>query len=786
MGEVFSIILTMSIVGSIVALFVLIFRGMFKKIVSHSFIYILWGFVFIRFMFPISFESSFSIFNYIDMNTPYEQYKSNGSDTENIGIENLVFDAKDSTKVDDADSEKNSIVEGTNAEDINAANSLANQELMNSKELSNNEKLSVDNKLNLMNILGIIWVLVALVLLSLALLMFLNINRILNKKVFVSMVSKRLKVYESNRIDAPVIHGLLKPIIVLPSHLKLTREQVEDIITHELVHLKRLDHIVKPLWLVLVCVYWFNPLIWISYLYVMKDMELSCDEKVLKQLDHKQRCHYADTLLEISLQQNNIPFNGLVAFSENNIKSRIKSILTYKRVPLLVMIISPILIIALFVILVSQKLNNEPMEVDPQVREISIEETNNEPMENESILTEKEDESYYAYDMVMFSDGMVEIAGEKIAYKSQSMDSLLEDLSMAQIEQIMYRSVLFYKSAYNKDYEAMKELSSDELSNRIRSHEVDKRNYAYFYPIMNLSDYISDPFPSEIMIPQKYDDHYYVELKTSTLDTPSGKVVVFFTIGEDQNPVITEVMIEQVFEGKELMAPYTYVSINNLAIDNGYERGIVLNSPVFDSESYSDDYIKVLLLGKDNEVFGKAELGAKVSKTKIARSFIEYEDVVLNEKFLNHRFQPLKWDFSKDKYIVGTLSKSDDERIESSLIAIPKDDLTQAITLQSFEQPLMSQSDIPTIIEWTMVYVGDYLIYKDVDQYWKVQEISSGEILSSESVYNEHQLVDEMFNVGGDYDKQRMDDTYIYLATLKDGNRLVFNLGLKTFELLDL
>ena len=134
-------------------------------------------------------------------------------------------------------------------------------------------------------------------------------------------------VWESDRIPTAFVLGFLRPKIYLP--LGLTEEERRYILCHEETHIRRKDHLIKPLALLLLCVHWFNPVLWAAYFLLCRDMEMSCDEAVMKTLGPDVRKGYSSSLLAVSQRQ-----NGLVtplAFGENDVKSRIQNVLRYKK-----------------------------------------------------------------------------------------------------------------------------------------------------------------------------------------------------------------------------------------------------------------------------------------------------------------------------------------------------------------------------------------------------------------------------------------------------------------------
>jgi len=152
------------------------------------------------------------------------------------------------------------------------------------------------------------------------------------------------KIYEAENIASPFVFGIIKPRIYLPYHLSV--EEQEYILRHERYHIRRRDYLVKILAFTLLAVYWFHPLVWIAYYLMSRDMELSCDEHVLKELGLAERKAYSTLLLSFASGKR-FPLPSPVSFGENDIKSRIKGILNYKKPTFWSLFAMSLLIIAL-------------------------------------------------------------------------------------------------------------------------------------------------------------------------------------------------------------------------------------------------------------------------------------------------------------------------------------------------------------------------------------------------------------------------------------------------------
>ena len=138
----------------------------------------------------------------------------------------------------------------------------------------------------------------------------------------------RGRVWECDEIDSPFILGLLRPRIYLPGGLDdITKAHV---LAHENAHLKRLDHIWKPLGFLLLSIHWFNPILWLAYILLCRDIELACDEKVIRKLDKPSIRAYSEALVQCTVAHRSIAMCPL-AFGEVGVKGRIKTMLHYKK-----------------------------------------------------------------------------------------------------------------------------------------------------------------------------------------------------------------------------------------------------------------------------------------------------------------------------------------------------------------------------------------------------------------------------------------------------------------------
>lgn len=141
-------------------------------------------------------------------------------------------------------------------------------------------------------------------------------------------VKREGNVFESERVISPFVLGVIKPKIYIP--FNLDEETYLHIISHEKSHIKNFDHITKLVSFVVFAIYWFNPLVWVCYKLFTKDIELACDERVVKSYTQEKRKSYAEALLSCAMNEG----RGIIyplAFGEVSIKERITLVVSYKK-----------------------------------------------------------------------------------------------------------------------------------------------------------------------------------------------------------------------------------------------------------------------------------------------------------------------------------------------------------------------------------------------------------------------------------------------------------------------
>ena len=304
MNELFLKIINMSISASWLVLAVLILRFVLKKAPKWINV-LLWGIVAIRLICPFSFESTLSLI----------------PSAETIPL-NIGMDTTPTI---------NSGISAIN----NAVNPI----------ISQSNTPMAGSSVNLLQItIGIyeyIWI---FGMIALALYTAISYWR-LRRKVDTAVRYKD-NIFQSENVSFPFVLGIIKPRIYLP--FKMNGQYLEYVVAHEQAHICRKDHWWKPLGFLLLMIHWFNPLMWLAYVLLCRDIELACDEKVIKELGNEQRGDYTQALVACSVNRRMIAACPL-AFGEVSVKERVKSVMNYKKPAFWVIIISVIVCVGVAV-----------------------------------------------------------------------------------------------------------------------------------------------------------------------------------------------------------------------------------------------------------------------------------------------------------------------------------------------------------------------------------------------------------------------------------------------------
>ena len=182
------------------------------------------------------------------------------------------------------------------------------------------------------------------------------------RKTVAASASIKDRVLACDEIKTPFILGVIRPKIYIPS--AMCGETLDCVLLHETAHLKRRDHWWKPFGFLLLAVYWFNPLCWIAYILLCRDIEAACDEKVVRDMDRDGVATYSQALLDCSFPRKRIAACPL-AFGEVGVKQRIKGVLNYRRPAFWIILIAVVICITIVVCFMT-----DPLSIDSTARDI--------------------------------------------------------------------------------------------------------------------------------------------------------------------------------------------------------------------------------------------------------------------------------------------------------------------------------------------------------------------------------------------------------------------------------
>lgn len=126
----------------------------------------------------------------------------------------------------------------------------------------------------------------------------------------------RDNIFETDRIDSPFVCGFIKPKIYVP--INLPEQELSYILAHEQTHIRRLDYLVKPFAFLVLIIHWFNPIMWLSFALMSKDMEMSCDESVIRRMGSDRKASYSNSLLSLAVKRSGLLVGSPLAFGESH------------------------------------------------------------------------------------------------------------------------------------------------------------------------------------------------------------------------------------------------------------------------------------------------------------------------------------------------------------------------------------------------------------------------------------------------------------------------------------
>lgn len=301
LSEIFYWILNISIIGSVAGLIILGLRKI-KKLPKFT-VYLLWAVPLLRFWIPFGIANEYSLLNLISKFT-----------TKTVVIWGDVPKLPEFT--------------------------------MSNYIMGANGYFPIEYKTNILenifSIASVIWVIIACAAILTSILLY-----FFTKSELRTAIHIKNNIYKSDKISAPAVYGVICPKIIIPA--ALADGDIDYIIMHENVHIKRKDNLFRVIAIITACVHWFNPLSWIFLKCFFSDMELACDAKVLKRLGKEQTKDYAAAILSCAAGKTFFAS----AFGGAKTRVRIENILSYKKLTVLSSIFFAVLILTIVIVLIT-------------------------------------------------------------------------------------------------------------------------------------------------------------------------------------------------------------------------------------------------------------------------------------------------------------------------------------------------------------------------------------------------------------------------------------------------
>ncbi|MBR4295785.1 MAG: hypothetical protein IKT56_02975 [Clostridia bacterium] len=297
MSQIFLNIINMSISASYIVVAVMLLRLMLKKAPKWITV-LLWGIVAVRLICPFSLESVLSLIPSAEVVSP-----------------DIMMDRTPEIHTG-----------------ITVVNSVVNPII--SEKFTPDPTASANPLQIWIPIFTAIWLVGVISLLIYTIISYIRIRRKVGTAVLL-----RDNIYQSENVVSPFVLGLIKPKIFLPFHMN--EKEMAHVVSHEQAHIRRKDHLWKPFGFLLLTLHWFNPLMWLGYILLCRDIELACDEKVIGVLGNEARADYSEALLSCSVNRRMVSACPL-AFGEVGVKNRVKSVLSYKKPAFWIIIVAVI------------------------------------------------------------------------------------------------------------------------------------------------------------------------------------------------------------------------------------------------------------------------------------------------------------------------------------------------------------------------------------------------------------------------------------------------------------
>ena len=311
LSQIFLTFLYKNMTVSVVIIAVLLARFLLRKM-PKKYSYILWSIVGIRMIFDLPFATNISVFNLFRgfaKHTSTVETMLAGSHRTNLQGSIDLLNKTDTTGAAAAHASRSTAVEAMTH--------------------------TLTTSQTVLGILGLLWLIVVALFVAYGIYSYVKCRLLVRTAVIARDITpdsrkkkNNVSVWECDRIPSPFVLGIIRSRIYIP--FRMPKQEQAYILAHEECHIRRLDPLWKLIAFLLLAVYWWNPLVWIAFFYMVRDMEMSCDEAVIEQFGNEIKQGYSNSLLSFAMERHPYSF-APVALGEGDAGRRIKNVLNFKK-----------------------------------------------------------------------------------------------------------------------------------------------------------------------------------------------------------------------------------------------------------------------------------------------------------------------------------------------------------------------------------------------------------------------------------------------------------------------
>ena len=311
LSQIFLTFLYKNMTVSVVIIAVLLARFLLRTM-PKKYSYILWSIVGIRMIFDLPFATNISVFNLFRgfaKHTSTVETMLAGSHRTNLQGSTDLLNKTDTTGAAAAHASRSTAVEAMTH--------------------------TLTTSQTVLGILGLLWLIVVALFVTYGIYSYVKCRLLVRTAVIARDITpdshkkkNNVSVWECDRIPSPFVLGIIRSRIYIP--FRMPKQEQAYILAHEECHIRRLDPLWKLIAFLLLAVYWWNPLVWIAFFYMVRDMEMSCDEAVIEQFGNEIKQGYSNSLLSFAMERHPYSF-APVAFGEGDAGRRIKNVLNFKK-----------------------------------------------------------------------------------------------------------------------------------------------------------------------------------------------------------------------------------------------------------------------------------------------------------------------------------------------------------------------------------------------------------------------------------------------------------------------